>query len=469
MKVAKKVSVPNDKACVITYKDKPKGRRRRRSKKHKIQRLAIALFLCLGTWYGSKDTTERAENTCPRRQAGHYWLSDRTTRFSWRWGSTRARNVALYSCIASADLPVLDWLVYHIFTCPDTLYDPLFRKLFSVPYPCWTHSCLKSYGRSQYIYAEFVIRTYNTVTSYVISPEQPEPDGKVAVLVEPRAHPLLEYTVKQVMSVLGPSWGLQIFVSNHNEAYVRKMFKAQVGLQGANIIITPISIFGLDNLGLHGNRIQSALSAHAELYDVIVAEHILWFQVDVIMRHEPAHDMLEFAYLGAEWRGCEFPTCSSDQCPAICGGGNSGLSLRRRSVMKAIGTKGRLPEQIWGIKSQHSSPDEAYFADDELHDNSLDRWFEDDLQISYKLSQLNMLPRGIIQTRFAVADAIPHTGICEVDPVGLHKPWMVPWFHPSAVAQLLNAPFKRLSVTHEWASASVNSTSLKHLQYSAWM
>ena len=88
----------------------------------------------------------------------------------------------------------------------------------------------------------------------------------------------------------------------------------------------------------YGNRAQSAFSAHERMYAEIKGEHILWFQVDVVMRSQVKPEWLEYAYVGAEWPGCEYPTCSPVTCTNICGGGNSGLSLRRKSKLLQVAT-----------------------------------------------------------------------------------------------------------------------------------
>ena len=50
---------------------------------------------------------------------------------------------------------------------------------------------------------------------------------------------------------------------------VRRTFAIHKGGPGEHIIITRLSSFGLDSMGKLGNRIQSAFSAHAVMYDSI--------------------------------------------------------------------------------------------------------------------------------------------------------------------------------------------------------
>ena len=131
------------------------------------------------------------------------------------------------------------------------------------------------------------------------------------------------------MSTLGPDWSLQLFVSDENEKYFRKRFHVHIGGAGEKIIISNLKDFGLGDMALSGNRIQSAFSVHEKLHESIKGEHILWFQLDVVLRSTPQLNWLEYAYVGSEWRGCEFP-CDANKCELICNGGNSGLSRRRR-------------------------------------------------------------------------------------------------------------------------------------------
>lgn len=199
-----------------------------------------------------------------------------------------------------------------------------------------------------------------------------------------------------------------------------------------------------------GNRIQSALSAHASLYTTISSEHIFWFQTDVLLRHVLKKEWLSYSYVGSEWQGCQFPACTKETCEAVCGGGNSGLSLRRKSKLLSVATPGTLPTELWGMQQtdNHSlntkfDDRNARFKSDELHDNSQDGWFEDDLQLSYKLSKFGMLPDGSVPPRFAISQALPTEGLCRTSPSGMHKPWSTPWIDPLDIVWLLEEPFER--------------------------
>ncbi len=420
-------------------------RKRRASVLFLVQALIVlnvghSLFLAQGI---SRRTSAACNCSERSKSLSVEWLSHRSKLFTELWKSHKSRNVAVYFCVSTRHLLLLKSLVYHTLTCPDVFYTTQYDQLFEVPRYCFSHGCLQHYGRSHYIYAEFVLQTYEIMTGSTLMPSEPTSQGKIAVLLEPRQHPLLEFTTKHVMHTLGPTWALQIFVSSSNENFVRKRLRVYEGDTGQNIVLTKLEEFGLDDMAKYGNRIQSAFSAHEALYRSIRGEHILWFQADVVLRGPPKDEWLQYAYVGAEWKNCEYPMCSKEKCRHVCGGGNSGLSLRRRSMLLRVATRGILPENIWGAGIP-SAPafrnSKAYFASDEMHNNSKARWFQDDLQLSYKLAQLGLLPPGEISPRFAVAQALPTEGLCETNPSGIHKVWNTPWISPMIVAQLLSKP-----------------------------
>ena len=373
------------------------------------------------------------------------WLNHRTRSFSVMWRGHKLRNVVVYACISTRHVFVLNSFVRTFLSCPQVFYDDRYDFLFQVPRSCTTHACLSHYGRGHFVYASFVLETYDWITALKLEPPMPTLSGRIAVLVEPRLHPLYEYTVKQVMSTLGDDWALQLYVSSHNERFVRNRFDVRPGGAGRNIVLSPLCDFGLDDMGVSGNRVQSAFSAHRALYDSIRGEYILWFQVDTIMRGKPEESWLSYSYVGSEWQGCEHPHCSTKTCNLVCGGGNSGLSLRRRSKLLLVATEGVLPQDLWGVRApnvpgfQEDSP--AAFYSDELHDNSETHWFEDDLQLSYKLSRLGLLPPSQILPRFAIGDTLPKEGLKVTMPRGMHKTWMTPEVDPIIVAQLLEEPY----------------------------
>lgn len=377
----------------------------------------------------------------PSRTVGKYaWLSTRSRKFATRWGTHKVRNLVTYACIATSTTPVIADVAYTLLTCPDVFYSQRWRKLFVLSEQmCVSHRCLVRFGRNHFIHAEFVLATYEQVMKMQLQPAHPTVNGKVAVLIEPREHPLLIYVVKQVMNALGSDWALHLFLSEENEVSVKRALNIVRGGKGEHIGVTLLSKFGLNGRDMRDNTVQSALSVHAAVYDEIVGEHILWFQLDVILRRPIPSHMLKWGYIGSEWRGCEFPDCNPMRCALICGGGNSGLSLRRKSTFKLIVNKGRLPQSLWGDENSTSHQSHA-FTSPILYKNSQLGWFEDDLFISARLGKLGLLPQGDVQRQFGISETYgsPEN---DIDPVGLHKPWLVPRFDVDILSSLLQKPF----------------------------
>ena len=174
--------------------------------------------------------------------------------------------------------------------------------------------------------------------------------------------------------------------------------------------------------------------------------------MDVLLGACPSSEWLKYAYVGSEWYGCEYPKCSAARCSKVCGGGNSGLSLRRRSKILMVATRGTLPDDLWGYatnssskKSMHFGDPRSVFASDTLRDNSVTRWFEDDLQLSSKLQKLGILPPRHIPRQFAISEALPkEESVLIVNPTGMHKTWATPWVHPRVIMGLLREPFEHI-------------------------
>ena len=92
------------------------------------------------------------------------------------------------------------------------------------------------------MYAEFISKTYSQVMSREFLPARPRPNGKVAVMVEPRQSFLFEYVVRQVMSTLGNDWSLQVFVSVENVELVKSMFEIRIGGKQEHVVVSSLSL-----------------------------------------------------------------------------------------------------------------------------------------------------------------------------------------------------------------------------------
>ena len=411
-------------------------RPRRKIRYRKARRLFIVstLFVAFLTLRRPSEESE-PEHSFPRPHA-------RRLLNKWDGHSHKVFNAISYTCIFVAHFPVVRSLIYSLLTCPEVFLERSWRTIFSVPYICVSHSCLSAYGRSHFIYADFVVQTFERVMALNIRPKMLTEDAKVAVLLEPRKLPLLEYTIKQVLSTLGDDWGLQVFASRENFQHLTRRLEIYPGGCGQFIKLVDMAVFGFSPSDFRDNKLQSALSLHSRLYEEIVGEHILWFQVDVIMRKSIAPYLLSWSYVGSEWRDCTLASCMA--CRKVCGGGSSGLSLRRKSAFLRIATNGSLPHNVWGRDNQRidviKERNGQYFRSDALYNHTGEKWFEDDLVISAKLQSLGKLPSSSAQREFAVGEVVPSSELSP-DPIGLHKPWLSVGIDPSTVMGLLAKPY----------------------------
>lgn len=143
--------------------------------------------------------------------------------------------------------------------------------------------------------------------------------NKTAVLIEPRPTTLIELVIKNFMYFLHEDWNLMVICGNKNKKYILHLAE-MIG----EIIIIDLKV---DNLVISE---YNSLCLSSELYDYIPTEHMLFFQLDTLLRKPIADDYLKYAYVGAPWR-------SDLQWFHMTNGiGNGGLSLRRKSYMLSI-------------------------------------------------------------------------------------------------------------------------------------
>lgn len=143
--------------------------------------------------------------------------------------------------------------------------------------------------------------------------------NKTAVLIETRQDSLIELVVKNFMYFLHKDWNLMIIHGNKNKDYISNLAK-MIG----DIIIVDLQI---DNLTISE---YNSLCLSTKLYNLIPTEHMLFFQMDTLLRKPITDDYLKYAYVGAPWKKDFF---WFDMTNGI---GNGGLSLRRKSYMLSI-------------------------------------------------------------------------------------------------------------------------------------
>ena len=153
-----------------------------------------------------------------------------------------------------------------------------------------------------------------TVTGMEWTQHIPGHTDRMAVIVEPRKHPMLGPILINFMAQLVPrGWGLMIIHGTDNEDYVRCITKGWKIVHYRNI--------GVGNLT---GYTYSEYFTRIDFWEQIPAEHILIFQIDTFLRHPMMEQFLTYDYVGAPWSAqFIFPKT----------GGNGGLSLRRKSAM----------------------------------------------------------------------------------------------------------------------------------------
>ena len=201
----------------------------------------------------------------------------------------------------------------------------------------------------------------------------------VAVIVEPRKHEALRFSVLSVLEKVS-HWCVIIFCGVDNEDWVRKTFtdvEDRVQLR----LISP----GCKNLSIEEyNCLLTSVHFYRQFKDF---EYVLVFQSDSMLFKDSefsVEDFLGWDYIGAPW-----------QDKPICPGGNGGLSLRRVRTMMNICRRFPFPRN---------------------------RGVNEDVYFSRK--KINFAPRSL-SSLFSVESVLLDSRIS----FGCHKPWSS--LHPS--------------------------------------
>lgn len=148
-----------------------------------------------------------------------------------------------------------------------------------------------------------------------------EKTDKIAVIIEPRKHPLLKYVVFNFMKLLAPyGWGLHIFCGSDSENFCLNILD-QLGLKYQPNIA--LSTLNLDNLTeFEYNSFLKSI----EFYNHIIndPEYIIIFQTDTILLNG---DMSFFINKGYDFVGAPWKHSPENGC-------NGGLSLRNIKTVK---------------------------------------------------------------------------------------------------------------------------------------
>lgn len=137
-------------------------------------------------------------------------------------------------------------------------------------------------------------------------------------------------------------WGLQIFHSDGNENYIRKIVSGW-----DNVVMTKIDIEDIDKVS------HTKLLKNLEFWELVKGEIILNFQIDSLLLRDNIDDFLEYDFIGAPWT-------KPKEGKFI---GNGGLSIRNKSkVINYLNTydyEDDVWEDIFFVKhlQDHQLPD----------------------------------------------------------------------------------------------------------------
>ena len=221
-------------------------------------------------------------------------------------------------------------------------------------------------------FQKFVLNTYPEVRKFEFS-EIPAVSDKFAMIIVAERHMTLEYVLRNVMHFLGNGWGLQIFVGNKNEEYVRSTTKGW-------------DFVHIENLGVDDINQEEYNDFYKSpgFWQKVRGEKILCFDIDTMLCHHGIEEFTEYDYIGAPWP-------EKIQINPNVRVGNGGLSLRSRRAMI----------EICSTCKRNVIPLEDVF-------------FSINLQLR---TDEFKLPTVEVAKRFS-AETIYYS-----EPLGIHKPW----------------------------------------------
>lgn len=125
------------------------------------------------------------------------------------------------------------------------------------------------------------------------------PVEKIAVIVEPREHPLLVPIVHNVIQMLGDDWKIQIFHSVTNEEYIQNSTLAP-SIEAGKIYLSKMLIDNNISLGIY-----NSIMLDPYFWEKVLGEKVILFETDSVMCGSPQRQLSEFMerydYVGAPW------------------------------------------------------------------------------------------------------------------------------------------------------------------------
>lgn len=164
-------------------------------------------------------------------------------------------------------------------------------------------------------YASGILKTAaeNLERSNQVHVDDPQREN-VAVIVEPRKHPLLIPIIRTVMALLNETWNLTVFHGTENADYIRE------GLPGWRFKMIDM---GVSNITADEHN---KLLITKVFWEAIREENILIFQTDACLLRKGIERFIGNNFVGAE-------TLNPHELTPEGVGLNGGLSIRKRSAM----------------------------------------------------------------------------------------------------------------------------------------
>ncbi len=217
--------------------------------------------------------------------------------------------------------------------------------------------------------------------------------NKMAVIVEPRKHPLLKYVVYNFSYMLqNKGWSVCIVHGTENEEFVKEECKE----------IENIYYYNLPYSNLN-EKMYNYLLTNETFWETLptTAEHLLIFQTDTVLLKSDLEEYLKYDFVGAPWKN-NHPQ-----------GANGGFSLRTRSGMIRA---------CKNVKFQYTNED-GYFTLNCGHLLNLPK-------------RIDGYPDNEVKSRFSVET------IYYEEPVGMHSPYK--HLKENEVKTILQKAWKRM-------------------------
>jgi glycosyltransferase involved in cell wall biosynthesis len=167
--------------------------------------------------------------------------------------------------------------------------------------------------------------------------------ANAAVIIETGMDPFFEFSVRNVMNGLGPTWTLQVFHSERNADYVKYALR-----DFHNVTYRPLAWRTL------GYRDYDALLKTPEFWSSLGAEKVLLFRPDALMVSKDIEPFMKYDFIGTTSRNENFFMGHNLYALPDISGGTS-FSLRSTKAMIAVCRK-------FGPSSHPSETEEDFFT-----------------------------------------------------------------------------------------------------------